>query len=279
LGVGLALTFGPYLLFNRLLAGAWWPNTFFAKQAEYAVHRELSFWSRYAAQASLPLVGAGILLLPGFVGSAAEAARRRAWPVLAGTLWLLGYLGLYAWRLPVTYQHGRYVIPAMPVFFVLGLAGLAGLARPGAPQMGRRILSRSWLAATGLALLLFWLQGAAAYGRDVAIIESEMRVAAEWVQENTPPEALIAAHDIGALGYFGERSILDLAGLVSPDVIPIIRDETALEEFLTQEEAAFLVTFPGWYPSLIQGGELIYKTQGEFSPVAGGENMAIYRWP
>jgi hypothetical protein len=26
---------------------------------------------------------------------------------------VIGYLGLYAWRLPVIYQHGRYVIPAM----------------------------------------------------------------------------------------------------------------------------------------------------------------------
>ena len=37
LSLGFGLLFLPYLFFNRLLAGSLWPNTFYAKQAEYAV--------------------------------------------------------------------------------------------------------------------------------------------------------------------------------------------------------------------------------------------------
>ncbi len=90
LAAGLTLTFGPYLLFNRMLAGAWWPNTFFAKQAEYAVHRELPLLARYAAQAGLPLIGAGALLVPGFIWAVWDAFRRRFWPILAGAIWVVG---------------------------------------------------------------------------------------------------------------------------------------------------------------------------------------------
>jgi len=32
--VGFVLLFGPYLFWNRALSGAWWPNNFYAKQAE-----------------------------------------------------------------------------------------------------------------------------------------------------------------------------------------------------------------------------------------------------
>jgi hypothetical protein len=132
--------------------------------------------------------------------------------------------------------------------------------------------------ATSLVLVTFWVIGARAYAYDVAIIESEMVVAARWVAANTAPNALVAAHDIGALGYFAERDLLDLAGLVSPEVIPFIRDETRLAAFLRDRHADYLVTFPEWYPKLVQGAHLIYSTAGGFSPRMGGENMAVYQW-
>jgi len=139
------------------------------------------------------------------------------------------------------------------------------------------LLARAWVMASGLVLLLFWVLGARAFAQDVAIIESEMVDTAQWVNRNTPEEALIAAHDIGALGYFGDRSIIDLAGLVSPEVIPFIRDESAIDNFLKDQKADFLVTFPGWYPYLTSKFTPVYSTSGDFSPQSGGENMAVYR--
>src|SRR5690606_2336524 len=114
--------------------------------------------------------------------------------------------------------------------------------------------------------------------RDVAVIETEMVDTARWVRENVPEGALVAAHDIGALGYFAGRPLLDLAGLISPQAIPVIRDEAGLAVFLDRHQAAYLVTFPGWYPHLTQQAELIFSTSGVFSPALGGENMAVYRW-
>ena len=276
--LGVGCLFVPYLLFNRTLVGAWWPNTFFAKQAEYAAHRQAPIWERLAWEASLPLVGAGTLLLPGFAFLVWKKLRERDWNVLAGAAWFVGYLILYAWRLPVTYQHGRYIIPAMPVFFVWGLAGMAALAQPASTVLWRRVLSKAWIFSTALALVIFWLSGLRAFAQDVAVIESEMVDTARWISANTEPDALVAAHDIGALGYFGDRRLLDLAGLVSPEVIPFIRDEALLARFLDDQEADVLVTFPGWYPALSGQGELLYRSQGTYSPAAGGENMAVYGW-
>jgi hypothetical protein len=276
--LGFLILAAPYLFFNHSLAGSWWPNTFYAKQAEYAIVRRLPFWRRYLDELILPLVGAGALLFPGFVYALYRAIQRRSWPILAAGIWFLGYIGVYAWRLPVTYQHGRYVIPAMPVFFVIGFIGIAELFRLDTQFAWQRVIGRTCIAALGAVLGLFWVIGARTYADDVAIIESEMVSTAKWVAENTRPDALIAAHDIGALGYFGRRDLLDLAGLVSPEVIPFIRDETALERYLNAKNADYLVTFPDWYPVLSSKGELIYRTSGKFSPAHGGENMAVYRW-
>jgi hypothetical protein len=277
--LGFLVLAAPYLVFNRALAGSWWPNTFYAKQAEYAILRLSPFWRRYLGELILPLVGAGALLIPGFVFALYRAIRRHSWPVLAAGLWFLGYAGIYAWRLPVTYQHGRYVMPAMPVFFLLGFVGTAEMARLDSQIVWQRVLSRAWIAALGAVLGLFWVIGARTYANDVAIIETEMVDTAKWVAQNTPPHALIAAHDIGALGYFGHRNLLDLAGLVSPEVITFIRDEMALERYLDGQNADYLVTFPDWYPLLSSKGERIFQTNGRYSPALGGENMAVYRWP
>ncbi len=110
------------------------------------------------------------------------------------------------------------------------------------------------------------------------MIQSEMVDTAIWLSNNTSPDSIIAAHDIGALGFFSERRILDLAGLVSPEVIPFIRDETSLTIYLDEQGADYLVTFPGWYPILACTRTPIHISPGKISPQLGGENMVVYRW-
>ncbi|MEO5618823.1 MAG: hypothetical protein ABIS67_13735, partial [Candidatus Eisenbacteria bacterium] len=55
-----------------------------------------------------------------------------------------------------------------------------------------------------------------------------------WFRENTPPSTIIGSPDIGAIGYFSKRRVLDLAGLVTPDMVPLLERETPeriVEEF------------------------------------------------
>jgi len=276
--IGVGLLLGPYLAFNRTLSGEWWPSTFYAKQAEYASLRAIPLGIRVLEQYRAPLAGAGAVLLVGVAICAVHALRSRRVERLAPLLWVGAFLGAYALRLPVVYQHGRYAMPVLPALIVLGSEGMMRWCRPRAAGMGRRLLSRAWAVCLPVVTLAFWFLGARAYSRDVAIIETEMVTAARWVRDNTPPGSLIAAHDIGALGYYGDRELVDLAGLVSPEVIPILRDEDALAAYLEERGADYLVTFPGWYPALTRGLTPIYSTGGAYSRAAGGENMAIYLW-
>ena len=276
--VGFLLLFGPYLIFNRQLAGEWWPNTFYAKQAEYAILRELPLLRRLVQQFTLPLLGAGVLLLPGFAAAAWQGVQRRQWGLISSIIWLVGHLVLYAFRLPVTYQHGRYAIPMLPIFFLIGILGMAEVARLSSPVLLPRVVSRVWVITSGAVLAGFWVIGLNAYVEDVTIIETEMVDTAQWIAQNTEPDATIAAHDIGALGYFAPRPILDLAGLVSPDVIPFIRDEAQLAEYIDEQDGIYLMTFPNWYPQLIEGRELIYQSDGQLSFELSGENMSVYEW-
>jgi hypothetical protein len=276
--LGLVIPFGAYMIWNRALEGTWWPNTFYAKQAEYAIELLEPWWKRVGEQFFLPNIGVGSLLLPGFIHYLIQAVRLKKWGIVAGAVWAIGYLILYAIRLPVTYQHGRYAMPMMPIYILWGFAGVLTLVQPSSPNLWKRVFSRSWLLSIGIVCIAFWILGARTYGRDVAFIESEMVSTARWVASHTEENAIVAVHDIGALGYFGNRQILDMAGLVSPEVIPFIRDEERLAEWITNHGASYLVTFPSWYPRLTQDLTPIYVTEGEFSQAFRGENMNTYRW-
>jgi hypothetical protein len=277
-GIGFGALFAPYLLFNLVLTGAPWPNTFYAKQAEYAALLSQPVGKRFLEQLLLPLTGAGIILLPGVIVLALVSVREKSWGLLAGMVWFLGFLTMYALSLPVTYQHGRYIIPAMPIYFIWGVEAFVLWSQSKSHVGYHSLVDKIWRVSMVTVLLIFWLLGARAYGQDVAVIESEMVQTACWVAQNVPSNALVAVHDIGAMGYFGRHRLVDLAGLVSPEVIPFIRDESRLEVYLDQRGVQYLVTFPGWYPQMVQNGELLFTTSGAFAPTFGSGNMAVYRW-
>jgi hypothetical protein len=279
LGLSAGAILAGYLAFNFFLSGAIWPTTFYAKQAEYAsaLAQPLTvrLWQTYSA----PCIGPLVVLAPGLVVFIRRAGAKRWVAGLLPLAWVAAFLLAYALRLPLIYQHGRYLMPAIPVLAACGVAGCAGWSEPGSRKPGRRILSRAWILALAMVTAAFWLIGARRYATDVAIIETEMVATARWLRAYTPPQALIAVHDIGAVGYFAERPVLDLAGLVSPQVIPILRDEAALLRLMLDSGARYFVTFPGWYPSIVADKRitLVYRTGGQFSPRDGGENMSVYR--
>jgi hypothetical protein len=235
---------------------------------------------RWLEVALAPFVGAAALLLPGLPAAVWRPTAGLRWDAALPLVWAGGLLTAYALRLPVTYQHGRYLMPVIPLLVALGVGGLAHWLRPQSERAVVRVLSRTWLLSVAGLAAAFWVAGGLAYRRDVQIIETEMVATAHWVRANTEAGALIAAHDIGALGYFGARRLVDLAGLVSPETIPFIRDEARLAAWLDESGADYLVTFPDWYPRLTlpPKARQVFTTGAPYSPAAGGENMAVYAW-
>ena len=274
-GAGLAALLLPYLAFHWAVAGSPFPNTLYAKQAEYAILGGKALPLRLAEVAWAPLIGAQLLLAPGFAYAVMHLARRRRWAEVVPALWWAAFIGLYAWRLPVAYQHGRYLIPSIPILVAYGGWGTWRLVR----RCPLPLLGRAWAISIGLLLAIFWALGAQAYASDVRIINSEMVQTARWIRQETPQEAVVAAHDIGALGYHGQRMVLDLAGLVTPEVIPFIREEDRLLEFMRLRSADYLVAFPSWYPWLASRPEMerVYEGTEPWAIEEGGDHMAVYR--
>jgi hypothetical protein len=248
-GLGFLLLITPFFGFNTLIGGAPWPNTFFAKQTEYASLWSVPYLLRLFEQAKVVWIGGQTLLLPGLLAYLWLWAKKRPveWARLLPIIWVVLHWALYAARLPVTYQHGRYAIPTVTILVVYGVWGMVSISRPRSQQLVARSASLVWMSSTAVVFIamMAWL-GAPAYAEDVVFIEDQMVTTARWIDGHTEPDSVIAAHDIGALGYFAPRPLIDLAGLVSPEVIPFMTDGERLGEYIVEMNADYLVVFPAW---------------------------------
>lgn len=247
-----------YGWFNFSISGKVFPNTYYAKQIEYAGALLQPLWQRLGQIFLIPITGAGIFLIPGFILALIQAVAQRKVELLSMILWFFGYGVLYTIRLPVVYQHGRYLFPLIPVFFLVGIYGTYELVR----MIPARMKLIHWFTkmmsiCLAACSILFAVIGEKALINDINTINRLFVDPALWVNNNTEKDSIIGVHDIGAMGYFGERKILDLAGLIQPEVIPIIRDEPQIKEFLVKEKADYLVIFKDWYNSFENFGTLI----------------------
>jgi hypothetical protein len=275
--IGFGSLFVPYLLFNLWLSGTPMPNTFYAKQTEYAAWQTQPIFYRLEVLLVQLLTGPGFFLLPGVIGFGIMIIHRRNWPMIASLSWCGSYFLLYILRLPA-YQHGRYLMPALPIFFISGLLGYLEFQKTSLFGRNHWAIKNAWKFSLLMMTMAFVYLGARSYGDDVGLIQSEMVVTAKWVAVNLPPEAIVAAHDIGALGYFDNHQLIDLAGLVSPEVIPFMRDERRIASFLDERNAGYLIAFPAFYPELTGTLETVFTTGGKFAPTIGEKNMSVYRW-
>jgi len=306
-GKSLAVTFGwliaavvsfmivitPYMIANFDVTGGLLPNTAGAKRAQADALFALSYSERLI-HVLLPLAAGGqILLVPGLVVFGMNTLRwsrddkdgqRRATPLrLLLLVWGFGLIALYAAYLPLDIQHGRYVIPALPALITAGVLGTLELW--SMISRGRNIIVRAGVQALMLGAVLVFAYFALVIGRgvyiqDVRIIDGDMVAAAAWIQANIAPDQLLAIHDIGAVGYFAPRPMLDIGGLISPEVIPIIRDGDAIWALMRARGAAYLMAYGYQTPNENPNDARLcplFTTNNLVTRVAGGAAMVVYR--
>ena len=239
--VAALLIVGAYFAFNYGVGGTLFPTTVAVKSRiggdvlgrEREIARQwLDFWG-------LPLKagrygGHAFLLLPALIVGAALTARR--WPALPA--YLLGFPLAFALFGKPAGQYGRYIAYVVPIGLLLGLTGLDYFARRA---IGRRYLVM--IVALG-AICVGWQVVRArsmgiSHGWNVRNINGMHRYIGEAMRRANSPGDTIAVNDVGAMGYFSECYIVDLAGLVSP-----VR---SFPEALRLYRPKAMIIFPDWF--------------------------------
>jgi len=273
--LGFGSLFFPYLLFNLALSDNPMPNTFYAKQAEYELYWSSKTFMERVSNYLWPILASPFLaLIPAAIWWLAKHIKALNWGALASLIWFFGYVTIYFTRLPA-YQHGRYIIPALPIIYLWGILGFLELV--SSPQMNKRMASLWQITTVVLTVTFAWI-AARQNAYDIFWIESEMVTTARWVEQNIPSNARLAVHDIGALGFYVPNPIVDMAGLITPEVVPFIRDEARLAEYLDSNSVDYLIAFPSLYPRLTSSQESLFEAGLDFDPLQFDENMHVFRW-
>ncbi len=174
-------------------------------------------------------------------------------------------------------QNGRYIGHALILYFAIASIGLAYLWTTTRKHWAVAI----FVTVTLARLLSQDAKFAPRYGAEVKNINDLQLVTADWVRAHTTPDAVIATNDIGAIAFFGQRTLIDTEGLISPDSILHRRNRT-MAEYLEQKKPDLLIIFPGWYPEFNGRSDLLHEVGHVTSApkvVAWGDTLVIYRMP
>ncbi len=288
-GLVYSLAAAPYAIFSLLTTGHPLPNTFYAK-----VGSEHFFsWRTLRETVRLHWLDnpASLILLP--LGLVPLWRRSRLTLV-----WLLGLPLLTAVIVDFVWHHGRYTMPLIPFQMIAAAIGLHWLYTQirDRNQAVSRSLPVRWVIL-GLLTLVFVAGGAWRVPHWARMLGSNSREILEidvalgrWLAENTPPDALVAVDDIGAITYLSQRRIVDMNGLVSPEMWPALHQPVglprnqAVARILSAANPDYLVGFPLWHWEIAMNtavAQPIYRVQTTSRTIIAEQEAVVYRatWP
>ena len=214
----------PWLAYSYATFGSILPNTFFAKVGQG--------WNPGLGGAGIGSFGPGLiriaasayvenrlfLLLPVFAvaGSFSVFYRKvKWWPLL---LWTMTYIGGFT-ALGVL-RFPWYYPPLVPTFALLMAEGIEAVAQSLSLHLTRtagQVAVMAALCALCLVPNVDWLVKSQRTGID-AHSATYLQVA-RWLRTHTPPDSSVALLEIGIIGFYSDRTVVDTMGLVSPEMV------------------------------------------------------------
>ena len=292
---GAVLILAPYVIYNWQTGGPLW------QQPENALRVQPAWAWTQGVLAGLwadnpLLVCAAVLGLPvALAGAARERGRHPSFAVSLVPIVVLAVPGL-VWtqmRAESGAYAAAYLTPAIAVLAACGLflahkAGARAL-KPAVNAAGRVtfavLIAVACLTALGFTALSHsesWRQ----HGVRVKTISNLQACLGQRAAERLPPDASIASREVGAIGFFSRRRMVDLGGTISQQGLAYLSrpgsPDSHLWAFLEEERPSHLAIRPGDFPYLSQRGDRLtpFTTFLVTDPRTGGTTtMVLYETP
>jgi hypothetical protein len=245
-----------YFVFNYFLSGSILPNTYSAKLEYYHGNDRALFLEneiiKYFTQSEFSLFWIPFII--GVLGIMRSIFKKERNNFLVLFLFIIGLIGIYYIKLPFAHRFGRYLMPVIPFYIIIAVSGI---------KIFFDFISVKFKSA-GIPNFLFIIYLIAACG---VLINGNIKEVKEytffckyhndrhvavgkWLKANTNESAVIATHDIGAIAFYSERKIIDMAGLITPELIDQINKplySEYLNNYLSIHKADYLVTLRNWF--------------------------------
>jgi len=212
LSLVLVAGFGIYFVCRLWYYGELMPNTYYMKMGADLLTRTkmgMVYAGELAVEWLLPFTFLSWLLRP-----------RGRWTIVL-TLSLIVYIGYVTWTAGDTYPWLRFYQPVLPVVAILATDFIERIVAtvPSIHLKNRAGLMR--FALTSAMVLTIWgisaridYLGAVRYRRFV----NNYKKVGRWANTCLPPEYRLGICPVGVVGYYSQRQIVDILGLVDYEV-------------------------------------------------------------
>jgi len=270
----------PWILQCIQTSGNPLPDTFYVKVGEvtpYHIDVWDIFWGSFFS--TMPF------LLMGIIVGVALFFRKRPYP------WLFAISLALLYRFTMPYQamvnNSRYVTPIFSFLLISCVAGflifgdeLKQNVREFTPDLAHGTLSALLLILVIVPSTLPYMAQANVYATATKNI-NEMQVdIGMWIQDNTPADAVLAIGDIGAIRFLSNRVIIDLVGLVTPEIAYGDFSISELRNFLRSRDCDYLVIFGKWISHFgaVMGDRIeeVYSVAIPDNIICGDDSMHVF---
>lgn len=257
--LGLAFSAIVFIYFgmNLYLSGTLLPNTYNAKLTYYSPEFRsraefLSFevWE-YFTTGGYSIIMVGFLVASIFIIKSFFQKKQNEY--LIYFIFILALIFIYWFKLPYAHRFGRYLMPVIPFFILLSVYGFSELAKIAAAKFNSKIFKPVTIIVLLICLMMFVsdnMTNSKTFAYESKYIHDRHIVAANWLKENTNENDVIGTHDIGAIGFYSQRKIIDAAGLVTPELISKLHTpeySETLKEYMRVNDVKYLAFLREWY--------------------------------
>lgn len=283
IGVIASIFLALYFIMNLSLSGSLLPNTYNAKLTYYAPEfRSRTEFLKYEVWDYFTKGSYGIIMIGFFGGlyfTLADLFKKKYNGNFLYLIFIAAFVFIYWYKLPYAHRFGRYLMPIIPFMIIVSSIGFRDIFK----SLGGFLKNRT-VAVYGTVFLLLiiaafsfnnYLENKENYITECKYINDRQVEAAKWIAANTNENDIIATHDVGAIGYYSKRKIVDVAGLVTPELITKISDANYVDEmkqYLNKNGVTYVAFLREWYRVVNQNP--LFSTQ-DISPM---EIMEIFKY-
>jgi len=271
----------PWILYCLNVTGYPLPDTFYVKvhlPTEAGVEAWNIWWWFWLR--SWPF------LVVAFGGGLVLAIKGKPFP------WLVAWSLTLLYRFTMPYQslvnNTRYLIPVHALFLVVAVTSTAfmlewvlSLKKYADIKTTARLLTVIFIIGVLIGPMQpLYLHQAQTFGNAVKNINDMQVTIGEWIEKNTPEDAVLAICDAGAVRFFGNRAVIDIIGLVTPDIVHGNMTTRETLQYMYDRGCDYIVFFNDWFwvfGSYIGGAlTVLYTVDLDDNIICGRDTMSVY---
>lgn len=280
----------PYFIFSYLISGHFFPNTFRGQGGGFSFVPNFTYLKiviNFIFRDNF-ITGSLLFIFIYYYFSNLKNYFKEMEYINLIALWTIFLPLISSVLIPNWRHHVRYTMPLIPFINIIAVYYLIILLNKNFLHKLKSLFYSKKYAPALIVLfsLFYYFIYAAALGKNVDNINSQQVKIAEWVKNNVGRDETIALNDIGAITFISKNRIIDMAGLVTPEILEYRKytwDDNldSLNYLLKKNDVSYIVIYDHWFKEYLQkyGDQFTFITSAilEENTICGGIEMKVYK--